>query len=246
MFSLSCTAENTTKKYLGTFRCWKTWTESLKCPCFPGLFTSISICKQLGEIRVRSKVQSTRRRSCTWHLLGSAGSGQPQASAHGGCTHSDSHAVPPCYIYTFIMLDEDHAVLYGGQTEDRSINDAFIPQWVCDHELVLHPILFCVELYNSSRVKADLELKCLAMVLPDSVLSSKTDITTKNIWALFNTGRCWLITLRYVSLHSRFRIFTSHSICNLRRERKVQSTRRRSCKCHLLSSAGSDQPQASA
>ncbi len=103
-----------------------------------------------------------------------AGSGQPQASAHGGCIRSDSHAVPPCYICTFTMVDEDHAVLYREHTEDGHNKDVFIvniPQWVCDSGLVSHPIIFCVDLLTTPAGKQlkeleDLELKRLAMHVP--------------------------------------------------------------------------------
>ncbi len=69
------------------------------------------------------------------------------------------------------MLDEDHAVLYGGQTEDGNNKDLFIlniPQWVCDSGLVLHPIILCVDLLTTSAWKQlkeleDLELKRLVL-----------------------------------------------------------------------------------
>ncbi len=43
------------------------------------------------------------------------------------------------------MLDEDHAVLYGRQTEDGHNKDVYnlnTPQWVCNSALALHPSIF--------------------------------------------------------------------------------------------------------
>ncbi len=50
------------------------------------------------------------------------------------------------------MLGEDHAVLYGGQTEDGNKKDVYIlniPQWVCDCGLVSHPIILCRSIDNT-------------------------------------------------------------------------------------------------
>ncbi len=136
-------------------------------------------------------------------------------SSHGGCISTVTRTL---YLCTFTMLNEDHAVLYGRQTENGHNKDVYnlnIPKWVCNSGLALHPTIFCRSIDNSCvEAVEDLELKRLAMYGParynaQSQLHSR-EYYKENL-GTFRRWKTWTKSLKCPCFPV---LFTSISICN--------------------------------